>query len=158
MWVIESRSQRLHAGALFKRPSGHRRSPRRGEVSAAGDERREWHISAFGECLLRESGAPASTKRPDFLELGVGLSIRTPTAKPILWERHGAEVMYRHYFEQGSNQYSFDRFDGWADVSLDLLKRAKETADGALPTSSIDRGGKMPSACSRRPVHVWPEP
>lgn len=75
--------------------------------------------------LYGESGAPASTKQVDFLEVGVGLSIRTPTAKPILWERHEAEVMYRHYFDQGSNQYSFDRLDGWADVSVDLLKRAK---------------------------------
>jgi hypothetical protein len=72
-----------------------------------------------------ESGAPASTTQPDFLEVGVGLSIRTPTARPILWERHEAQVMYRHYFERGSNQYSFDRLDGWADVSLDLLKRPK---------------------------------
>jgi hypothetical protein len=69
-----------------------------------------------------EAGAPASVNRPDFLELGAGLSIRTPTTRPNLWEKHEAEVAYQHYFELGSSQYSFDRLEAWANVGFTLLK------------------------------------
>jgi hypothetical protein len=72
-----------------------------------------------------EAGAPASTVQPDFLELTAGLSIRTPDQKPIAWEKHEAQVMYAHYFEQGANQFSFDRLEAWGKVSLDILRKAK---------------------------------
>jgi hypothetical protein len=77
-----------------------------------------------------ESGAPASTLQPDFLEVGAGLSIRTPAAKPVAWEKHEAQVTYQHYFEQGSNQFSFDRLEGWGDVNLEILKASKAKSDG----------------------------
>jgi hypothetical protein len=70
-----------------------------------------------------EAGAPASINRPDFLELGGGLSIRTPTTRPSLWEKHEAQITYQHYFDQGSSQYSFDRLEAWADMSATLLKK-----------------------------------
>jgi hypothetical protein len=75
--------------------------------------------------LYGESGAPGSTLRPDFFELFAGLSIRTPYSKPIIWERHEAQIMYSHYFDRESNQFSFDRLEAWANVSIDLLKKAK---------------------------------
>jgi hypothetical protein len=75
--------------------------------------------------LYGESEAPASLSRPDFLEAGGGLSIRTPTSKPILWESHLAAVKYDHYFEQGSKQFSFDRLEGWGHVDLQILHSKK---------------------------------
>lgn len=75
--------------------------------------------------LYGEAGAPASTVQPDFVELLMGLSIRTPTPKPLIWEKHEAEITYAHYFDQGSNQFSFDQLEAWAGISLDLLKKAK---------------------------------
>jgi hypothetical protein len=72
-----------------------------------------------------EAGAPASTLQPDFLDMSVGLSIRTPTQKSLIWEKHEAQVLYQHYSELGSNQFSFDRLEAWGNVSLEILKKAK---------------------------------
>jgi hypothetical protein len=76
-----------------------------------------------------EAGAPGSTMRSDFLETGTGVSLGVPTSKPRTWEKHEAELMYRHYFEQGSREFSFDRLEGWADMSLDVTKRLADDDD-----------------------------
>jgi hypothetical protein len=70
-----------------------------------------------------DAGAPGSTTQANFVEAGAGLSIRTPTTRPLIWEQHEAQVMYRHYFDQGSRQYSFDRLEAWGDVVFTLLKQ-----------------------------------
>ena len=70
-----------------------------------------------------DAGAPGSTTQANFVEAGAGLSIRTPTTRPFIWEQHEAQVMYRHYFDQGSRQYSFDRLDAWGDVAFTILKQ-----------------------------------
>jgi hypothetical protein len=92
-----------------------------------------------------ELGAPASTVQPDFVELSAGLSIRTPTQKPLIWEKHEAQVMYKHYFDQGSNQFSFDRLEVWADASLDLLKAAK--TNGRWSSVDLNRPWWKDSLC-----------
>lgn len=71
-------------------------------------------------------GAPGSTTRSDFLETGAGVSLGVPTSRPRTWEKHDAELMYRHYFEQGSGKFSFDRLDGWGNVSLDITQRVAD--------------------------------
>lgn len=100
--------------------------------------------------LYGEPGAPASTSQPDFVEAGVGLSIRTPTAKPVLWEEHEGEFIYRHYFEKGTNQYSFGRLEGWGDVSLEMLKQPK--SNGRWSTVDFSRSAWQDVLCMQGPT------
>lgn len=76
--------------------------------------------------LFGDAGAPGSTTRSDFLETGAGLSLGVPTSRPRAWEKHEAQLMYRHYFEQGPGKFSFDRLDGWTNVNLDVTKRVAQ--------------------------------
>jgi len=82
------------------------------------------------QALYGESGAPGSTQNPDFVAAGVGLDVRTPTSKPRIWEHHEAQVTYTHFSELSSKQFSFDRLEGFANVSFDLSKSLPKPAPG----------------------------
>ena len=94
-----------------------------------------------------EAGAPASTTQPDFVEVSVGASIRTPTVHPVLWEQHEAEIFYSHYSELGSNKYSFNRLEAWGDVSLELLKKITSSGNGRWATVNYNRSAWQDVLC-----------
>jgi hypothetical protein len=75
--------------------------------------------------LYGEGGAPGSLNRPDFVVVGGGFSIRTPSSKPRIWEDHQAAIKYDHYFDTDSGEFAFDRLEGWGNVSLKVLHAAK---------------------------------
>lgn len=100
--------------------------------------------------LYGEAGAPASTLQPDFIQLGVGFSFRTPTTKPLLWEQHQAQIIYRHYSELGSNQFSFDRLEASGDVSFDLLVKPK--GNGRWSSVDYNRPWWKDTLCMQRAV------
>lgn len=71
-----------------------------------------------------EHNAPASIERPDFVEFGVGASLRTPTFKVRLpWERHTATLQYQHYSEVGSSRYSFCQLSAAVGLTAQLRPR-----------------------------------
>lgn len=71
-----------------------------------------------------EVGAPGSTARPDFVGVGIGASLRTPTFKTRLpWERHTAKAMYEHFSDVGSSYYSFGRVSAAAGLSAVVKKK-----------------------------------
>jgi hypothetical protein len=96
------------------------------------------------------AGAPGSTTQANFVEAGAGLSIRTPTTRPLLWERHEAQVMYRHYFDQGSRQYSFDRLEAWGDVAFTLLKQPP--SNGRWAQVNYNRPAWKDALCMQTPT------
>jgi hypothetical protein len=84
-------------------------------------------ITVYGE-----AGAPASTTRPDFVQVAVGGSLRTPTFKTKMpWESHHARVLYEHFSQVGASQYSFGRLS--ASASLGALLKKKLAFDFERP-------------------------
>jgi len=73
-----------------------------------------------------EAGAPGSLARPSFVQVAIGGSLRTPTFKTRLpWETHHAQILYEHFSETGSSQYSFGRLSASASMSAVLKRNLK---------------------------------
>jgi len=90
--------------------------------------------------LYGETAAPASTIHPDFIVTGVGFDVRTPhDAPPRIWERHLAQISYSHYSELGSNQFSFDRLEGFASVLFKVSKSLPKPPRGQSLLNRPDR-------------------
>jgi hypothetical protein len=89
--------------------------------------------------LYGEAGAPSSTVTPDFLAVGIGFDVRTPTSKPRVWEHHEAQVTYTHYSELGSSEFSFSRLEAFTSVSFDLSKSLPKPPPGQSLLNQPDR-------------------
>lgn len=89
--------------------------------------------------LYGEGGAPASTVNPHFIAAGVGVDVRTPSSSPRIWENHEAQFTYTHYSELGSDQYSFDRIEGFTKASFLLSKSLPRPKPGQSLLDQPDR-------------------
>ncbi|MDP9052155.1 MAG: hypothetical protein M3O31_15755 [Acidobacteriota bacterium] len=94
-----------------------------------------------------EAGAPSSTVNPDFIAVGAGVDVRTPTSRPRIWEHHEAQATYTHYSELGSSQFSFHRLEAFTSLSFDVSKSLPKTAPGRSLLDQSERSWWSNALC-----------